>query len=138
MRTSPCINASRGRSDALDQPAQVTLGDIGLFDGSPPKFTIHTVGCRRGDSGRRVDGGRALRDWASVQFSSGVWLCNCQADSVTTSCRSVSGRGKWFRAGLRRVHGIAQMRDTHTGDDCRIPEDGRCVREVVEQPHSCA
>jgi hypothetical protein len=40
--------------------------------------------------------------------------------------------------GLRRVHGIAQMRDTHTGDDCRIPEDGRCVREVVEQPHSCA
>jgi len=40
--------------------------------------------------------------------------------------------------GLRRVHGIAQMRDTHTGDDCRIPEDDRCVREVVEQPHSCA
>jgi hypothetical protein len=40
--------------------------------------------------------------------------------------------------GLRGVHGIAQMRDTHTGDDCRIPEDGRCVREVVEQPHSCA
>ncbi len=39
---------------------------------------------------------------------------------------------------LRRVHGIAEMRDTHTGDDCRIPEDGRCVREVVEQPHSCA
>jgi len=39
---------------------------------------------------------------------------------------------------LRRVHGIAQMRDTHTGDDCRIPEDDRCVREVVEQPHSCA
>jgi hypothetical protein len=36
------------------------------------------------------------------------------------------------------VHGIAQMRDTHTGDDCRIPEDDRCVREVVEQPHSCA
>lgn len=34
--------------------------------------------------------------------------------------------------GLRRVHGIAQMRDTHTGDDCRIPEDDRCVREVVE------
>jgi hypothetical protein len=30
------------------------------------------------------------------------------------------------------------MRDTHTGDDCRIPEDGRRVREVVEQPHSCA
>ena len=27
--------------------------------------------------------------------------------------------------GLRRVHGIAQMRDTHTGDDCRIPEDER-------------
>ena len=39
---------------------------------------------------------------------------------------------------LRRVHGIAQMRDTGTGDDCRIPQDGRCVREVVEQPHSCA
>ena len=39
---------------------------------------------------------------------------------------------------LRRVHGIAQMRDTHTDDDCRIPEDDRCVREVVEQPHSCA
>ena len=39
---------------------------------------------------------------------------------------------------LGHVHGIAQMRDTHTGDDCRIPEDGRCVREVVEQPHSCA
>jgi len=39
---------------------------------------------------------------------------------------------------LRRVDGIAQMRDTHTGDDCRIPEDDRCVREVVEQPHSCA
>jgi hypothetical protein len=30
------------------------------------------------------------------------------------------------------------MRDTHTGDDCRIPEDDRCVREVVEQRHSCA
>jgi hypothetical protein len=30
------------------------------------------------------------------------------------------------------------MRDTHTGDDCRIPEDDRCVREVVEQPHSYA
>jgi hypothetical protein len=30
------------------------------------------------------------------------------------------------------------MRDTHTGDDCRIPENDRCVREVVEQPHSCA
>ncbi len=30
------------------------------------------------------------------------------------------------------------MRDTHTGDDGRIPEDGRCVREVVEQSHSCA
>ena len=43
-----------------------------------------------------------------------------------------------FRAGLRRVHGIAQMRDTHTGDDCRIAEDGRCVREVVEQPHTSA
>jgi hypothetical protein len=27
--------------------------------------------------------------------------------------------------GLRRVHGIAQMRDTHTGDDCRIPRDDR-------------
>ena len=40
--------------------------------------------------------------------------------------------------GLRRVHGIAQMRDTHAGDDCRIPKDDRCVREVVEQPHSCA
>ena len=23
------------------------------------------------------------------------------------------------------------MCDTHTGDDCRIPEDGRWVREVV-------
>ena len=30
------------------------------------------------------------------------------------------------------------MRDTHTGDDCRIPEDDRCVREMVEQPHPCA
>jgi hypothetical protein len=40
--------------------------------------------------------------------------------------------------GLRRVHGIAQMRDTHAGDDFRIPEDDRCVREVVEQPHSGA
>ena len=40
------------------------------------------------------------------------------------------------RQGLR--HGIAQMRDPHTGDDRRIPEDGRCVREVVEQPHACA
>ena len=30
------------------------------------------------------------------------------------------------------------MRDTHTGDDCRIPEDDRGVREVVEQPNSCA
>jgi hypothetical protein len=30
------------------------------------------------------------------------------------------------------------MRDTHTGDDRRIPEDDRCVREVVEQPYSCA
>ena len=23
------------------------------------------------------------------------------------------------------------MHDTHTGDDCRIPEDDRCVREVA-------
>jgi hypothetical protein len=30
------------------------------------------------------------------------------------------------------------VRDTYAGDDCRIPEDGRCVRKVVEQPHSCA
>ena len=30
------------------------------------------------------------------------------------------------------------MRDTHTGDDRRIPEDDGCVREVVQQPHSCA
>ena len=30
------------------------------------------------------------------------------------------------------------MRDTHTGDDRRIPEDDGCVREVVEQPYSCA
>jgi len=30
------------------------------------------------------------------------------------------------------------MRDAYTGDDCRIPEDDRYVREVVEQPHSCA
>jgi hypothetical protein len=30
------------------------------------------------------------------------------------------------------------MRDTHTGDDSRIPEDDRCVREVIEQPHSVA
>ena len=40
--------------------------------------------------------------------------------------------------GLRRVHGIAQMRDTHTGDDCRIPEDDRCVGKVLEQRHSGA
>lgn len=40
--------------------------------------------------------------------------------------------------GLRRVHGIAQMRDAGIGDDCRIREDDRCVREVVEQPHSCS
>ena len=40
--------------------------------------------------------------------------------------------------GLRRVHGIAQVRDTHTGYDRRIPEHDRRVREVVEQPHSCA
>ena len=30
-----------------------------------------------------------------------------------------------MRAGLRRVDGIAQMCDTHTADDCRIPEDDR-------------
>ena len=30
------------------------------------------------------------------------------------------------------------MRDTHAGDDRRITEDGRYLREVVEQPHSCA
>ena len=30
------------------------------------------------------------------------------------------------------------MRDTHTGDDSGIPEDDRCVLELVEQPHSCA
>jgi hypothetical protein len=36
---------------------------------------------------------------------------------------------------LRCVHRIAQMRDTQTGDDCRIPEDDRCV-QVVEQAHS--
>ena len=30
------------------------------------------------------------------------------------------------------------MRDTHTGDDCRIPEDDRGVREVLEQPHPSA
>jgi hypothetical protein len=30
------------------------------------------------------------------------------------------------------------MRHAHTGDDRRIPQDDRCVREVVEQPHSCA
>lgn len=36
------------------------------------------------------------------------------------------------------MDGIAQVRDAHTGDDCRIPEDGRRVREVVEEPHSCA
>jgi hypothetical protein len=27
---------------------------------------------------------------------------------------------------------------THTGHNCRIAEDDRCVREVVEQPHSSA
>jgi hypothetical protein len=27
------------------------------------------------------------------------------------------------------------MRDAYAGDDGRIPEDDRCVREVVEQPH---
>ena len=27
---------------------------------------------------------------------------------------------------------------TDTGDDGRIPEDGRCAREVVEQAYSCA
>ena len=54
-------------------------------------------------------------------------------ESLARSCRTTG-----HPVGLRRVHGIAQMRDTHTGDDCRIPEDDRCVREVVEQPHSCA
>jgi hypothetical protein len=39
---------------------------------------------------------------------------------------------------LRDVHRIAQMGDAHTGDDDRVAEDDRCVRELVEQPHSCA
>ena len=39
---------------------------------------------------------------------------------------------------LVRVHGVAQMSDTHTSDDCRIPDDDRCVRKVVEQPHPFA
>src|SRR4029453_231481 len=30
------------------------------------------------------------------------------------------------------------MRDADTGEDCRIPEDDRGVREVVEQPYSSA
>ena len=30
------------------------------------------------------------------------------------------------------------MCDTHTGDDRWTPEDDRCGREVVEQPHPCA
>ena len=30
------------------------------------------------------------------------------------------------------------MRDTHTCDDRRIPEDGRRVREVIKQRHPCA
>ncbi len=48
----------------------------------------------------------------------------------------VAGGGHPHR--LRRVHGIAQMRDTHTGDDFRISEEDRGSREVIEQPHSCA
>ena len=60
-------------------------------------------------------------------------LCNTSA-----STSAIRARRPGHPLGLRRVHGIAQMRDTHTGDDCRIPEDDRCVREVVEQPHSCA
>ena len=60
--------------------------------------------------------------------------------STTTWSRASGGRSWPGRTPPRLgcVHGIAQMRDTHTGDDCRIPEDDRCVREVVEQPHSCA
>src|SRR5713101_4516237 len=60
------------------------------------------------------------------------------SDWSHTSRRNITGRGGSIHTGLRPVHGIAQMRDTHTGGDRRIPEDDRCVREVVEQPHSCA
>ena len=34
------------------------------------------------------------------------------------------------------MHGIAQVRDTHTGSDIRAPEDGWCLRDVVEQPYT--
>jgi hypothetical protein len=58
--------------------------------------------------------------------------------ATVRECSGMTPDERWGAGGLRRVHGIAQMRDTHTGDDCRIPEDDRCVREMVEQPHSCA
>ena len=36
------------------------------------------------------------------------------------------------------MHGIAQVRYTHARDDCRIPEDDRRVREVIEESHAPA
>ena len=62
--------------------------------------------------------------------------------STSRPCR-LPGRSRPLRCGrpVRRAvaalsgvgHGIAQMRDAHTGDDLRIPEHGPRVREVVEQ-----
>ena len=78
----------------------------------------------------------------SLSFVTRSRLSNPRSWPLSSSDSPCSGRvrsmAQVFGSGLRRVHGIAQMRDTHTGDDCRVPEDGRCVREVVEQPHSCA
>ena len=73
----------------------------------------------------------AFVSWASR------WLPSSAAARPSTAAGPTSlpcGRS----LGLRRVHGIAQMGDTHTGDDGRVPEDDRCVRELLEQPHSCA
>ena len=61
-----------------------------------------------------------------------------RAPLAAREARPRSRRRPGHSRGLRRAHGVAQMRDTDTGDDCRIPEDDRCVREVVEQPHPCA
>ena len=79
-----------------------------------------------------------IRDWVPRQRVDVRATARIRAAERRTSRRNIAGRGGSVHTGLRRVHGIAQMRDTHTGDDCRIPEDDRCVREVVEQPHSCA
>ena len=73
----------------------------------------------RGSAGRDHPGMRRRLPSATVTF-----LCTDVGRGLRTLLHLTEG--------LRRVHGIAQMRDAHTGDDCRIPEDDRCGCEMVE------